>query len=363
MKLEDIISQSIHENGKPIGFDVFMNFALYSPGLGYYRSSANIFGHQGDFITAPETSDLFGYSVAKQCAQIISGGDVLEFGAGSGVLAVQVLFELGRLKSLPKKYYILELSGQLRQQQKQTIASVLPELIDRVEWLTELPTDFSGVVIANEVLDAIPAKRLILSGGRFVELGVDFIDGNFQWKPFDEPYSNSLTSLPENCDEGYITEVNLQALAWIDSLYSIMSKGTILLIDYGMDRNEYHHPQRKEGTLRCHYRHKASDNPFDKIGKQDITTSVNFSDIAERAVEVGFELSGYCTQAMFLISLGIENFLLQEEDDEKRNTLAQEIKQLVLPSAMGETFKVLALSKKQSVKLDGFREQNLLNKL
>jgi len=345
MKLEDIISQSIYENGKPIGFDVFMNFALYSPGLGYYRSSANIFGHQGDFITAPETSDLFGYSVAKQCAQIINDGDVLEFGAGSGVLAVQVLFELGRLKSLPKKYYILELSGQLRQQQKQTITSVLPELIDRVEWLTELPKEFSGVVIANEVLDAIPAKRLILSGGRFVELGVDFIDGNFQWKPFDEPYSNSLTSLPENCDEGYITEVNLQALAWIDSLYSIMSKGTILLIDYGMDRNEYHHPQRKEGTLRCHYRHKASDNPFDKIGKQDITTSVNFSDIAERAVEVGFELSGYCTQAMFLISLGIENFLLKEEDDAKRNTLAQQIKQLILPGAMGETFKVLSLSK------------------
>jgi len=363
MKLEDIISQSIHENGKPIGFDVFMNFALYSPGLGYYRSSANIFGHQGDFITAPETSDLFGYSVAKQCAQIINGGDVLEFGAGSGVLAVQVLFELGRLKSLPKKYYIMELSGQLKQQQKQTILSVLPELIDRVEWLTELPIGFSGVVIANEVLDAIPAKRLIFSGGRFVELGVDFIDGNFQWKPLDKPYSNSLTSLPAMRDEGYTTEVNLQALAWIGSLYSALTEGTVLLIDYGMDRNEYHHPQRKDGTLRCHYRHKASDNPFDNIGKQDITTSVNFSDVAERAVEVGFELSGYCTQAMFLISLGIENFLLQEEDDEKRNALAQEIKQLVLPSAMGETFKVLALSKKQTVKLDGFKEQNLLNKL
>jgi SAM-dependent MidA family methyltransferase len=363
MKLEDIISQSIHENGKPIGFDVFMNFALYSPGLGYYRSSANIFGHQGDFITAPEMSDLFGYTVAKQCAQVINGGDLLEFGAGSGALAVQVLFELSRLKSLPKKYYIMELSGQLMQQQKQTIASVLPELFDRVEWLTELPTDFSGVVIANEVLDAIPAKRLIFSDGRFVELGVDFIDGNFQWKSLDKPYSNSLTSLPVNCDEGYTTEVNLQAIAWIDSLYNAITEGIVLLIDYGMDRNEYYHPQRKEGTLRCHYRHKASDSPFEKIGKQDITTSVNFSDIAESAVEIGFELSGYCTQAMFLISLGIENYLLQEEDVEKRNALAQEIKQLVLPSAMGETFKVLALSKKQTVKLDGFREQNLLNKL
>ena len=142
-----------------------------------------------------------------------------------------------------------------------------------------------------------------------------------------------------------------------------MNEGTLLLIDYGMDRNEYHHPQRKDGTLRCYYKHKASDSPFDNIGKQDITTSVNFSDVAERAVEAGFELSGYCTQSMFLISLGIENFLIEEKDDEKRNTLAQQIKQLVLPSAMGETFKVLALSKKQTVKLDGFREQDLLNKL
>jgi len=363
MKLEDIISQSIHENGKPIGFDVFMNFALYDPWLGYYRSSKNIFGHQGDFITAPETSDLFGYSVAKQFAQIINGGNVLEFGAGSGVLAKQILFELGRIKSLPKKYYIMELSGQLKQQQKQTILSVLPDLINRVEWLTEFPIGFSGVVIANEVLDAIPAKRIIFSNGRFVELGVDFVDGNFQWKPFDETYSNSLTLLPTICDEGYTTEVNLQALAWIDSLYSAMNKGTVLLIDYGMDRNEYHHPQRKNGTLRCHYRHKASNDPFENIGKQDITTSVNFSDIADHAVKAGFKLSGYCNQAMFLISLGIQNFLIREEDDEKRNTLAQEIKQLVLPSAMGETFKVLALSKKQTVKLDGFREQNLLKKL
>jgi SAM-dependent MidA family methyltransferase len=363
MKLEDIISQSIHENGKPIGFDVFMNFALYSPRLGYYRSSANIFGHQGDFITAPETSDLFGYSVARQCAQIINGGDVLEFGAGSGALAVQILFELDRIKFLPKKYYILELSGQLKQQQKQTILSALPELIDRIEWLTELPANFSGVVIANEILDAIPAKRLIFSDGRFVELAVDFDDGKFKWKPLEEPYSNSLTPLPAICDEGYITEVNLQTLAWIDSLFKAMTKGTVLLIDYGMNRSEYHHPQRKEGTLRCHYRHKASDNPFNNIGKQDITTSVNFSDVAEHAVKVGFEISGYCTQAMFLISLGIENFLLAEKDEAKRTALAQQVKQLVLPNAMGETFKVLALSKKQTVKLDGFREQNLLNML
>ena len=192
MKLEDIISQSIHENGKPIGFDVFMNFALYSPELGYYRSRCEYIWSSEVTLLLPQKL-LICLDIQLQSSVpklLMTGGDVLEFGAGSGILTVQILFELGRLKSLPKKYYIMELSGQLKQQQKQTILSVLPELIDRVEWLTEFPNGFSGVVIANEVLDAMPAKRLIFSDGRFVELGVDFNDRNFQWKPLNETYSN-----------------------------------------------------------------------------------------------------------------------------------------------------------------------------
>jgi SAM-dependent MidA family methyltransferase len=363
MNLQDIISKTIKDNDKPIGFDVFMNLALYHSEFGYYRSNKTLFGRHGDFITAPETSDLFGYTLAKQCKQVLNNGDILEFGAGSGVLAAQILFELGRLSSLPGKYYIIELSGQLRERQMKTIKQVLPEVFNRVEWLTELPKNFKGVVIANEVLDAIPAKRIMFSEGCFVELGVDFQNENFQWKKFTEPYLSSVASIPDVEEEGYTTETNVQSSAWINSLYELISEGTVLLIDYGMDKSEYFHPQRNDGTLKCFFNHKSSDDPFSNIGNQDITTSVNFSDIADSAVGAGFEISGYCTQAMFLISLGIENYLLDEEDNENRMKLAQEIKQLVLPGAMGEVFKVLALSKAQTVKLDGFKEQDLTNKL
>jgi SAM-dependent MidA family methyltransferase len=363
MNLQDIISKTIKDNNKPIGFDVFMNLALYHSEFGYYRSNKTLFGRHGDFITAPETSDLFGYTLAKQCKQVLNNGDILEFGAGSGVLAAQILFELGRLSSLPGKYYIIELSGQLRERQMKTIKQVLPEVFNRVEWLTELPKNFKGVVIANEVLDAIPAKRIMFSEGYFVELGVDFQNENFQWKKFTEPYLSSVASIPDVEEEGYTTETNVQSSAWINSLYELISEGTVLLIDYGMDKSEYFHPQRNDGTLKCFFNHKSSDDPFSNIGNQDITTSVNFSDIADSAVGAGFEISGYCTQAMFLISLGIENYLLDEEDNENRMKLAQEIKQLVLPGAMGEVFKVLALSKAQTVKLDGFKEQDLTNKL
>jgi len=204
---------------------------------------------------------------------------------------------------------------------------------------------------------------LTFSEGHFVELGVNVDECGFHWQKFHEPYSNSKVSLPLNLENEYTTEVNLQAMAWVSSLYDAITEGTVLLIDYGMDRAEYFHPQRNEGTLRCFYKHKASDNPFCNIGMQDITTSVNFSDIADSAINEGFIISGYCTQAMFLISLGIESYLSEEKDNERRIKLAQQVKQLILPGTMGEVFKVLALSKKQTVKLDGFKEQNLVSRL
>ncbi len=363
MNLENIISKSIKNNNNPIGFDVFMNLALYHHKFGYYRSKKTIFGHKGDFITSPEVSDLFGFSIAKQCNQVLHGGDILEFGAGSGILAAQILFELGRLDSLPKKYFIIELSAQLRNTQKETIKNILPEIFNRVEWLSELPNKFKGIIIANEVLDAFPVKRISFSKGRFYELGVDFIDGNFNWKKLHEPFSSPKIPASKNFQEGYTTEINLQSSAWINSLYESMNEGVVFLIDYGMTRAEFFHPQRHQGTLKCFYNHKSSNNPFSYIGEQDITSSVNFSDIAESAIESGFEISGFTTQSMFLISLGIENFLKNEANDKKRAKIAQEIKQLVLPGTMGEVFKVLALTKKQSVKLDGFRELDLTSRL
>ena len=363
MSLENIISKSIKDNNNPIGFDVFMDLALYHQEFGYYRSNKTIFGHRGDFITSPEVSDLFGFSLAKQCKQILNGGNILEFGAGSGILAAQILFELGRMESLPKKYFIIELSSQLRQTQKETIKKVLPEVFDRIKWLTKLPKNFKGVVIANEVLDAFPVKRITFSKGSFYELGVGFKGGDFNWERMQEPLTH--LNIPDSIDfqEGYTTEINIQSGAWIKSLYDLMIDGTVILIDYGMTEAEYFHPQRNQGTLKCFSNHKSSDNPFIHIGKQDITASVNFSNIASIAKESGFKVSGYTTQSMFLISLGIDNYLKNEENEEKKVKIAQEIKQLVLPGTMGEVFKVMALSKKQSVKLKGFKELDLTNRL
>jgi len=364
VNLEQIIKNTIIQKAGPVGFDEFMDLALYYPGKGYYSGGMQKFGEQGDFITAPETSDLFGYCLARQCAQILNGeNDVLEFGAGSGILATQVLFELGRLEKLPNKYYILELSAELKHRQKETITKVLPELLDRVVWLNTFPDDFSGVVIANEVLDAMPAKRLIKKQDNFVELGVDCQNDQLQWQMFDHPCTDGKVLLPNEVEQGYTTEVNLRAMAWVESLSDIVDQGLVLLIDYGMGRDEYFHPQRGEGTLRCYYQHKASDDPFMYVGEQDITTSVNFSDMADQAQSGGFSIAGYATQAMFLISLGIDEYLLAETDENRRITLAQQIKQLVLPSAMGESFKVLALTKKCQVKLKGFKEQDLRHKL
>ncbi|MCH9711589.1 MAG: SAM-dependent methyltransferase [Proteobacteria bacterium] len=364
MKLTEVIKNTIIQNQAPIGFDEFMELALYSPKLGYYRSGSEKFGEKGDFITAPETSDLFGFCLAKQCAQILDGNkSILEFGAGSGVLAAQVLFELGRLECLPRYYYILELSGELRHRQQQTIAKALPELLDRVVWLDQLPEGFNGVVIANEVLDAMPAKRLTQKEGKFHELCVGIVKGQLSWSLSDDAYQDANIKLPVNVNEGYTTETNPRAMAWIDSLSDALDEALVLLIDYGMHRDEYFHPQRLEGTLRCYYQHKASDNPFVHIGKQDITTSVNFSDIAEQAKLSGFKVAGYATQALFLMSLRIDEYLLAEQDEARRISLGQQIKQLVLPSAMGESFKVLALSKSSHVKLIGFKEQDLSHKL
>jgi SAM-dependent MidA family methyltransferase len=364
MNLQKIIKNTIIQKTEPIGFDEFMNLALYYPAKGYYSSGAQKFGKQGDFITAPETSDLFGFCLARQCAQILNNKDeLLEFGAGSGVLAAQILFELGRLNKLPSTYYILELSSELQQRQKDTINKALPKLMDRVIWLNTLPKNFSGVMIANEMLDAMPAKRLINQTDGFKELGVDCQNDKLVWQVLKSSYTNDKMQLPVEVSHGYITEVNERAGAWIKSLSETMDRGIVLLIDYGMGRDEYFHPQRHEGTLRCYYQHKANDNPFEHIGEQDISTSVNFSDISDQAVECGFILSGYATQAMFLISLGIDQYLLNEKDENKRISLAQQVKQLVLPSAMGESFKVLALSKNTQIKLKGFEEQDLTYKL
>lgn len=366
-QLAQIIAAKIADSGI-LGFDEFMQLALYHPQFGYYRSSKPKFGRDGDFITAPETSDLFGFCLARQCVQVFAednskNHNILEFGAGSGVLAAQILFEMGRLGKLPEHYFILELSARLKKIQQQTIKKVLPELIDRIIWLDKMPENFSGVVIANEVLDAMPAKRVIFKNGKFVELGVGLKNHKFIWQPFDTAYKNPKTPLPKIAPENYTSEVNLQNLAWVDSLFSVLQKGVVLIIDYGMTASEYFHPERNTGTLRCYHRHKATDQPFLHIGEQDISVSVNFSQVANQALKSGFEVGGFATQALFLTALKIADYLKSETNKNRQYALTQQLKQLILPSAMGESFKVLALQKQSQVKLDGFKDQDLRHRL
>ncbi|MBE8190236.1 MAG: SAM-dependent methyltransferase [Candidatus Thioglobus sp.] len=258
------------------------------------------------------------------------------------------------------------ISAELKDRQHKALSKVLPELMERIIWLKSLPESFSGVVIANEVLDALPAKRLIKNADGFRELGVDYQAGKLVWQEFNQPYINDKILLPNQAENGYTTEINPRALAWINTLGEVLERGLILLIDYGFTQAEFFHPQRHAGTLRCYYQHQASDNPFVNIGAQDITTSVNFSALAQQAKKSGLSVEGFATQAMFLISLGISEYLSAENNKQKRTELAAEIKQLVLPGAMGESFKVLALSKKTKVKsgkLTGFLEQDLTYKL
>jgi SAM-dependent MidA family methyltransferase len=366
MSLEKILTEKIKQSkNSAIGFDEFMGDALYHPEFGYYRNSANKIGKSGDFITAPETSDLFGFCIARQIISLEkpeSVENILEFGAGNGVMAAQILLYLAKNNSLPKKYYILELSANLKKWQQENIKKTLPEVFDKVEWINELPNDFSGVILGNEVLDAMPAKRAIIKQNYFYELGVKNKNNGFDWQKL----ANKLSDKKYNLPDGYISEFNLQNMAWIKSLAQITGSWTALLIDYGFSEDEFFHPDRISGTLRCYKNHKADENPFVDIGKKDITTWVNFSNIAKAATDNNLNVLGYCTQAMFLISLGIEEFLKNEKDESKKIQFASEIKQLVFPNAMGESFKVIVITSDKTLKstdLICFKEQNLINKL
>jgi SAM-dependent MidA family methyltransferase len=353
--LEQIIKQQIQDRGT-IGFDEFMHLALYHPKYGYYRSNAPKLGTSGDFITAPEISDLFGFCLAKQIAKI--GGDILEFGSGSGVLATQILSYLKTINKLPNKYYILELSADFKDRQQQNILAILPELKDKVIWLDTIPDEFCGTIFANEVLDAMPTKRARIKDGCFYELGVGLENNEFIWQQM----TNKMTNKKYNLIDNYTTEFNMQNLAWIKSLGQINGSFVALLIDYGYTENEFFHPQRIHGTLRCYQNHTADDNPFVDIGTKDITSWVNFSQLASQAQECGLEVLGYNTQAMFLIALGIEQFL-ESKEGEARVRMLSEIKQLIMPQHMGESFKLLALSKNKQIKLELFKMQNLDYKL
>jgi SAM-dependent MidA family methyltransferase len=360
-KLLDFIIQKIQAKGR-LTFAEFMQLALYAPGLGYYSAGTHKFGSAGDFVTAPEISPLFARSIAKQGQQILNqfknDGDILELGAGTGVLAADILLALEADDALPKHYYILELSADLRQRQQALLQERVPQLYSRVIWLDTLPEKpLQGLILANEVLDAMPVHKFKIEQG-IKEYYVTQANGQLAWhcdvastKELERRLQQYQLNLPQN----YESEINLALPAFIASLNASLNAGLILLIDYGFPRAEYYHPQRDTGTLMCHYRHYAHDNPLILPGLQDMTAHVDFTAIAEAAIEAGLRVAGFTNQANFLLNCGIiEKVMTEDLTSDQQWMLSQEIKKLTLPSEMGELFKVIALTKNVSDALLGF---------
>lgn len=379
-RLVDLIDGEIQAAHGAISFARYMELVLYAPGLGYYVAGKRKLGDAGDFVTAPEISPLFSYCIANQCRQILTaladddGGRVLEFGAGSGVMASEILSTLARLDCLPSEYLILDVSADLRALQLQTLQQRVPQLVDRVRWLERLPAaGFRGVIVANEVLDAMPVHRLHFSAQAIQEMAVRRdAGGRFSWHrmPAQEPRVQHIAGqLAKRYDlsvgTDYISEINLAARDWVQTLASCVEAGVLLLVDYGFPQHEYYHPQRHQGTLMCHYRHRAHDDPFVYPGLQDITTHVDFTAVAESAVAAGWALAGYTTQAHFLLASGLPERLqqLMTDDLSRQIELNNQVKKLTLPHEMGELFKVMALSKGLPLALSGFAQHDLRHRL
>jgi len=376
-RVADHIRAFMRERGGVIGFDAWMRLALYAPGLGYYSAGASKFGSSGDFVTAPEVSSLFSRCLARQCAAVlqVTGGDVLELGAGSGRMAADILTELAALECLPDRYLILEVSADLADRQRTRLAELPLELSSRVQWLDRWPERvMRGVVLANEVLDAMPVERFVIrtrpDGLDVRALGVGLKGDGFEWRetsPSPEllhAVADIVEALPAPLPDGYVSEVCLAFQPWMASLAAQLEQGVALLIDYGLPRAHLYHPERSAGTLRCHFRHRAHEDPFINVGLQDITAWVDFTRVAEAADSAGLEVLGFASQAAFLIGAGMESLLtagmqLAGDDHVARSRLAGEARRLLLPGEMGEIFKVIALGRGYESPLAGFSTQTL----
>ncbi|WP_324779711.1 class I SAM-dependent methyltransferase [Thiobacillus sedimenti] len=349
----------IVEAGGWLPFSRFMEAALYAPGLGYYAAGSTKFGAAGDFVTAPEMTPLFGRTLAHAIAPVLAetGGDVLELGAGSGRLAADLLGELERLGALPARYRILEPSPDLRQRQQNTLARDCPQLAARVQWLDALPAHFRGVMLGNEVLDALPVELVHWTDAGPMAHGVTVEGEQFGWQdraiadPVLRARAEALDLAP-----GYVSEINLAADALIASLADALERGLILLIDYGFVAAEYYHPQRHMGTLRAHYRHHALDDPFHLPGLCDLTAHVDFSAVAHAGMAAGLTLAGYTSQASFLLNGGLTELLMQTPPEDAAAYLPQAnaAQRLVSPAEMGELFKVIGLTKGDVAPLAAF---------
>jgi len=341
-----------------------MAYALYDEKIGYYTHQTHIFGERGDFITAPTLSPLFSKALAQQVAEVLRAlpkADVLELGPGTGIMAAHILQTLAQLDALPEHYYLIEISDVLKKRQRETILSICPELLPLCEWIPAIPhAPFRGVILGNEFLDALPVDRFLFENGQFLQSQVHSENGHWhesfvssQDPKFMAAIQSVVEELPETLPEAYLSEVSSAVRETVAKLAAQLDEGLMLFIDYGFGVQEYYHPDRNEGTVMCHYKQTAHANPFINVGEQDITAHVNFTEVAKVAVENGCLISGYNTQADFLIALGILE--QHSSEDVKENILqAQALKKLLMPHEMGELFKVIALSKNFAHALVGF---------
>ena len=368
-KLIALIKSEIDENDGVISFQHYMELALYAPGLGYYTAGSAKLGEEGDFITAPEISPLFSQALANSILPVLNSEQIiLEVGAGRGRMAADILDYLKQQNKLPKEYWILELSADLRERQKNTIKETVPDLVDKVKWLDTLPEKFSGVVLANELLDAMPVQLFQKNNEAINEVNVVWKDEKFAYQfnsAIDERLINRAgqieSELEIKFDAGYISEINFAAEDWIKSIAEQLQQGIIVLIDYGFPRHEYYHAQRNQGTLMCHYRHRTHPDAFVYPGLQDITAHVDFTAMADAALEANLKVIGYTNQVSFLMGAGLLELaaLNDESEVQQQMEVASQIKKLTLPHEMGELFKVIGFSKNCDVSLPAFEFRDL----
>lgn len=387
--LRERLMVRIGASGGWLAFDDYMDAVLYAPGLGYYSAGATKFGAAGDFVTAPEISPLFARALARQFADVlaVTGGDVLEVGAGSGRFARAALEELARLQVLPDRYAILDVSADLRARQRDEIGQAPQPLATRAVWLDGFPEHHVGVVFANELLDALPCDRFVIHGGRPQRLGVTVRDGELAWAPrVADPadpadvrwlveVERTLGDLPAQLPDGYSGEIAPRIGAWLQGVAERLERGVVILVDYGLPRSQYYHPQRLAGTLRCHVRQHAHDDPFLYPGLCDITAWVDFTRVAEAADAAGLDVAGFTTQAAWLLALGVESLAAETLPDivdgdagaarvpASHLAAMQGLKRLLLPGEMGEAVKVMVLTRGWDAPLRGLRLQDLRGSL
>ena len=367
LRMLEKLHTQITAQGGAISFEQYMQTVLYQPELGYYRCGTEKFGASGDFITAPEISPLFARCLADFARQAGGGEHILEVGAGNGKLAAHVLQHLHAQQAAPAHYFILELSAELRLRQRQTISDVCPHMLERVQWLDDIPDGFVGVVLANELLDAMPVRRFRVRAQQLYEQYVAWCDGLLCYR--DQPLGDvrlidRIATIREQTSirevDNFLSEVNFMAEDWLRTLGQKLQQAVVLLIDYGYPRNAYYHAQRSSGTLMCHYQHRAHPDPLILPGLQDITAHIDFTAMADVALDAGMQIAGYTTQGHFLLNMGLLEYANRPDMDERdRLRMNSEIKRLTLPTEMGEQFKVMACSKQYDKVVPGFHHNDL----